>query len=139
MAGLAEFIEPPSLREPAVRDGLSGAAIRLFLALSQAWGLTVDQRRVLLGDISRQTYHNWRNGKIGTLSRDQLERISLVLGIHKGLKLVFADESAAMRWFTSANRDSPFGGQSPLARALMGGIDDLYAVRRYLDAWRGVK
>jgi hypothetical protein len=24
-------------------------------------------------------------------------------------------------------------------RALRGGIDDLYAVRRYIDAWRGIK
>ena len=128
-----------ALRDPEVRRRLSPAAVRLFLRLSDLWRLAVDQRRALLGDISRPTYHNWQKGKVGTLSRDQLERISLVLGIHKGLKLLFADEASAARWFTSPNRDLPFGGQSPLERALHGGMDDLYAVRRYIDAWREAK
>ena len=132
-------LAPDALRDPKVRARMSPAAVRLFLRLADLWRLTVDQRRSLLGDISRPTYHNWQNGKVGTLTRDQLERISLVLGIHKGLKLLFADDASATRWFTSPNRDLPFGGSSPLDRALRGSIDDLYAVRRYIDAWRGMK
>jgi hypothetical protein len=132
-------LAPHALRDPKVRERMSPTAVRLFLRLTELWRLAVDQRRALLGDISKPTYHNWQNGKVGTLSRDQLERISLVLGIHKGLKLLFADEASATRWFTSPNSDLPFGGQSPLERALLGGIDDLYAVRRYIDAWRGMK
>jgi len=132
-------LAPNALRDVKVRERMSPAAVRMFLKLSDSWKLAVDQRRALLGDISRPTYHNWQSGKIGTLSRDQLERISLVLGIHKGLRLLFADEASATRWFTSPNRDLPFGGRSPLDRALQGGIDDLYAVRRYIDAWRGMK
>jgi len=61
-----------------------------------------------------------------------------VLGIHNGLKLLFADEASAMRWLKSPNRDLPFGGRAPLDSALQGSIDDLYAVRRYIDAWRGI-
>jgi hypothetical protein len=118
---------------------MSPTAVRLFMRLSDLWRLAVDQRRALLGDISRPTYHNWQSGKVGTLTRDQLERISLVLGIHKGLKLIFADEASATRWLTSPNKDLPFGGASPLERALRGSIDDLYSVRRYIDAWRGMK
>jgi len=132
-------LAPDALRDPKVRERMSAAAVRLFLGMMEAWHLAVDQRRALLGDISRPTYHNWQNGKTGTLTRDQLERISLVLGIHKGLKLLFADDASATRWLTSPNRDLPFGGDSPLARALRGSIDDLYAVRRYIDAWRGMK
>jgi len=132
-------LAPGALRDPKVRARMSPTAVRLFLRLTELWRLAVDQRRVLLGDISRPTYHNWQNGKIGALTRDQLERISLVLGIHKGLKLLFADEASATRWLTSPNRDLPFGGQSPLDRVLRGSIDDLYAVRRYVDAWRGMK
>jgi hypothetical protein len=132
-------LAPDALRDPKVRERMSPTAVRLFLRLSELWRLAVDQRCALLGDISRPTYHNWQNGKVRTLTRDQLERISLVLGIHKGLKLLFADEASATRWLTSPNRDLPFGGQSPLDRALHGGMDDLYAVRRYIDAWRGMK
>jgi uncharacterized protein (DUF2384 family) len=132
-------LAPDALRDPKVRERLSPSAVKLFMRLSNLWRLAVDQRRALLGDISRPTYHNWQRGKVGTLSRDQLERISLVLGIYKGLKLLFADEASATRWLTSPNRDLPFGGQSPLDRALKGSIDDLYVVRRYIDAWRGMK
>lgn len=132
-------LAPDALRDPKVRMRMSSTAVRLFFRLVDFWRLAVDQRRALLGDISKPTYHNWQNGKIGTLSRDQLERISLLLGIHKGLKLLFADEASALRWLTSPNRDLPFGGDTPLNRALRGSIDDLYAVRRYVDAWRGMK
>ena len=132
-------LAPNALRDPKVRERMSPAAVRLFMRLGDLWHLAVDQRRVLLGDISKPTYHNWQNGKVVTLTRDQLERVSLVLGIHKSLKLLFADEGSAHRWLTSPNRDLPFGGQSPLERALKGSIDDLYVVRRYLDAWRGMK
>ncbi len=134
-----EGLMPDALRDSATRDGLSASAVRLFLKLADQWLLTVDQRRILMGDVSRQTYHNWQNGKIGPLSRDQLERVSLLLGIHKGLKLVFADDAGAMRWFKSANQDTPFAGGSPLDRALSGSINDLFVLRRYLDAWRGGK
>ena len=134
-----DTLEPESLRDPKTREKISPSAVRLFLKLADQWQLSVDQRCALLGDISRQTYHNWQNGKVATLTRDQLERISLLLGTHKGLKLLFADEAAGMRWFKSANRDIPFGGKPPLDRALRGSVNDLYAVRRYIDAWRGMK
>src|SRR5438105_101002 len=125
-------LAPAALRDTKIRERLSPTAVKLFLALTELWHLAVDERRALAGDISRPTYHNWRNGKIGTLTRDQLERISLLLGIQKGLKTLFADEASATRWFTSSNRDLPFGGLSPLQRTLRGSIDDLYTVRRYL-------
>lgn len=132
-------LAPAALRDVGVREQMSPTAVKLFLAVAGLWRLSVDQRCALLGDISRPTYHNWQRGKVGVLSRDQLERISLVLGIQKGLKLLFADDASGLRWLTSANKDLPFGGNSPLDRALQGGIDDLYAVRRYIDAWRGMK
>jgi hypothetical protein len=64
--------------------------------------------------------------------------VSLVLGIYKALRLLFVDGLEALRWLKAGNHDLPFAGRSPLERMLLGSIDDLYAVRRYLDAWRGV-
>ncbi|MEX2617394.1 MAG: MbcA/ParS/Xre antitoxin family protein [Alphaproteobacteria bacterium] len=128
-----------ALQDREVSKEVSPAAVRLFLRLADIWRLSVDHRRALLGGISRPTYYNWQRGKVSALSRDQLERISLILGIQKGLRLLFADEASAERWFTSPNADVPFGGRSPLERMTQGGMDDLYAVRRYIDAWRGMK
>lgn len=138
-AEAAELIGPDRLRDPAERRRMSAPALRLFFKTAELWGLTVEQRRAILGDVSRQTEHNWRTGSPGVLTRDQLERISLVLGILKGLRLLFADDAAGLRWLRAGNRDLPFAGASPLSRMSNGGINDLYDVRRYLDAWRGVR
>lgn len=138
-ATVDERLPLEALQDREVSKEISPVAVKLFLRLADVWKLAVDQRLTLLGGISRPTYYNWQKGKGGPLSRDQLERISLTLGIHKGLKLLFADEASAERWFTSPNTDVPFGGRSPLERMTRGGIDDLYAVRRYIDAWRGMK
>lgn len=130
----------PSLRAAGDRRRLSGAAMRLFFNTAELLGLTVEQRRAILGDISEATYHNWRRdpGKV-VLTRDQLERVSLLLGILKGARLVFADDTAAFRWLHAPNTDHPFHGRAPVEMMTAGGMIDLYRVRRYLDAWRGVK
>ena len=125
-------------QDPAVRARLSGPGLRTLFNIAAEWGLTVDQQRALLGGVAPSTYHKWKAGAVGTLSYDQLERTSLVLGIYKALKLLFADDASGMRWLKAPNTDLPFGGGSPLQRMLRGSIDDLYAVRRYLDGWRGV-
>jgi hypothetical protein len=123
--------------DPAFRERLSGPGLRTFFNVGREWGLNVEQQRVLLGGIPSSTYYKWRAGAVGTLSYDQLERISLVLGIYKALRQLFADDASGVRWLKAANTDLPFGGGSPLDRMLRGSIDDLYAVRRYLDGWRG--
>lgn len=128
------------LRAAGDRRRLSGPALRLFFNTAELLGLTVDQRRAILGDISEATYHNWRRepGKV-SLTRDQLERVSLLLGVLKGVRLVFADDPTAFRWLRAANTDRPFDGRSPLDVMTEGGIVDLFQVRRYVDAWRGVR
>ena len=123
--------------DPVVRERLSGPGLRTFLNIAAEWGLSVDQQRLLLGGVAPSTYHKWKARAVGTLSFDQLERVSLVLGIYKALKLLFADDASGLRWLKSTNTDLPFTGGSPLDRMLRGSIDDLYAVRRYLDGWRG--
>lgn len=125
------------LRDRVRRDAIAAPAFRLFVRLADRWRLDVKQRLTLLGELPRPTYYTWSGGKVGSLSRDQLERISLMLGIHKALRLLFADEAAAERWLRAPNHDIEFAELSPLQRMLQGGIGDLYAVRRYLDAWRG--
>jgi hypothetical protein len=122
----------------AARARLSAPGLRTFFNIAAEWALTGEQQRVLLGGVPASTFHKWKGGSVGTLSFDQLERVSLVLGVYKGLRLLFADDSGGVRWRKAANGDRPFGGRAPLDRMLRGSIDDLYAVRRYIDGWRGV-
>ncbi|MGH6991596.1 MAG: MbcA/ParS/Xre antitoxin family protein [Stellaceae bacterium] len=125
-------------RDRGVRGRLSAPGLRTFFNIAAEWGLSGERQRVLLGGIAPSTYHKWKSGAIGTLSYDQLERISLVLGIYKALRMLFADDASGVRWLKAANTERLFAGGSPLDRMLRGSIDDLYAARRYLDGWRGV-
>ena len=128
-----------SLDSAPSRGRLTGPGLRTFFNVADDWGLTTDQQRTLLGGISKSSLHNWKTGHASALSRDQLERVSLVLGIYKGMALLFADGDGAKRWLRCANTEPMFGGESPLSRMLRGGIEDLYVTRRYIDAWRGVR
>ena len=54
--------------DPAIRARLSGPGLRTFFNIAREWGLSVEQRRSLLGGIPSSTYHKWKGGAVGTLS-----------------------------------------------------------------------
>lgn len=124
--------------EPA-RAEMGRVAAKLFLAITDEWGLTDRERCILAGVSSRTTLNTWRRhidrGELVRLAPDTLERLSYVAGIYKALQVLFASERAWREWVRRPNRD--FGGQSALDRMLAGRVVDLADVRRYLDAWRG--
>jgi hypothetical protein len=129
----------PNLFDSDVRKRLSAPGFRAFLGVTEKLGLSVQERRVVLGDIPDSTYHKWRSRGAPELTADMLTRISLMLGIFKGLRLLFASDEAALRWLKATNQDTPFAGRSPEEFLLQGPLDNLFAVRRYIDAWRGVR
>lgn len=135
--GVAAGFNPVVLKDPVKRKAYSDTAMKAFLRMMGAWDMNVEQRCAILGDLPRPTYQKWARGDVSKLSRDQLERIGLTLGIFKGLKLLFADEGGRMRWFKSANHDYAFRGKSPAERMADGGMNDLYTVRAYIDGLRG--
>lgn len=126
---------------PANRRRLSPPALRTFLAIADLWGLTEEQRRLVLGYPSRSTYHNWckqaREHGAFTLDFDVLMRISAMLGIHQALGILFAEERLGVDWLRTPHNATVFGGQSPLALATSGTQDGLLTVRRFLDGARG--
>ena len=50
----SDVLAPASLRDPKVREGMSSAAVRLFLKLADHWSLSVDQRLALLATFPGQ-------------------------------------------------------------------------------------
>jgi len=136
--GQQEGFRPDMLRNSETRKTYSGAAMKAFLRMMEEWEMPIADRCALLGDIPEQTYYKWARDEVGTMSRDQLERVGIVLGIYKDLTLIFNNEGGRLRWFKSANHDYAFRGKSPAERMAEGGMTDLYAVREYLDGMRGV-
>ncbi|MBX5496789.1 MAG: DUF2384 domain-containing protein [Bryobacteraceae bacterium] len=114
---------------------MSAPAIRTFLNIASAWGLSVEDQRGLLGWPPESTYYKYKAGQVGTLPYDMLVRISLILGIYKALHILYPD--IADRWVNLPNSNPIFGGKPALRLMVEGGIDGLYQVRRLLDGRRG--
>ncbi|MFT4925779.1 MAG: hypothetical protein ACI8WB_001874, partial [Phenylobacterium sp.] len=105
------------------------------------WSLSLAEQCNLLGGIPVRTFSSWKqkekNGQPIELSRDVIERFSLLLGIYKALNLV-APDGANHTFFTTVNTIPLFGGLSIKDYLLkQGSMLSLYTVRRYLDAQRG--
>lgn len=126
---------------PLNRRRLSAPGLRTFLAIADLWGLSEEQRRLILGYPSRSTYHSWckhaREHGAFTLDVDVLTRISAVLGIHQALGVLFGDEHDGVNWLRQPHDAPTFGGHPPLDMVANGTQDGLMVVRRFLDAARG--
>ena len=115
---------------------MGAAGLRAFGRIAEQWGLSTEEQRQLLGQPPRSTFFAWRKAPAqAALSRDTLERLSLLLGIYKSLQILLPDAAAADAWVKKPN--AAFGGASALALMLGGNIGDLLRVRRWLDAARG--
>ncbi len=125
------------LAENTDRGQLSEAGIRTFLNIAEAWQLPVETQRTLLGSPSQSTYFKYKAGQVGPLSIDVLTRISLILGIYKGLHILYNDPALADHWVRLPNSNPLFGGKPALSLMTDGGMDGLYQVRRLIDGRRG--
>lgn len=117
---------------------MSAAGLRAFFNIARDWDLSIDEQLVLLGSPGRSTFFKWKAApESARLTRDTLERLSLLLGIYKALQILLPEHAAADAWVKRPNSAPPFGGARALDRMLAGNVSDLVAVRQYLDAMRG--
>ncbi len=118
---------------------VASAALQVFFNLSHRWHLNAKQERVLLGEPPESTFFAWKAHQTASrLSRDTLDRISYLMGIHKALNILLPSARAADEWINKPNAAPLFNGQSALERMLSGSLADIADVRRYLDAQRGL-
>jgi uncharacterized protein (DUF2384 family) len=120
-------------REPAE---LTTVALKAYARATEAWGLSL-REAAGLSDMSESTWKRARKpGFAGELTKDQLLRLSAVIGIYKSLELYFSDQ-LARTWFTRPNAGPLFGGARPVDTAIEGGLPQILSIRTYLDALRG--
>lgn len=140
MSALAHPLPDVADRQDFSRDAdrarLSKVALKSYRRLVEQWGLTGQQAAALL-DVSTSTWERLKqDGKDKALSQDQMTRISALVGIYKGLHLLFAD-GMADRWPALGNKGPLFAHMSPIESMMRGGIPQMLDVRRYVDAVRG--
>ena len=125
-------VQPPA---GSMSDDDAAAAARAVANLFARWRLTDAEACTLLGGIAPRTWARWKKGELPRLGRDLKARMSNLLGIHKGLRIVFTDADRGYGWVRRQNE--AFGGRSALDVMLGGELTDLMRVRGYLDAERG--
>ena len=129
-AGLQTFADENDRRR------LSDTAVKAVLRLVEAWDGGNADGAALLG-VSESTWDRMKAGRWdGMLSQDQLTRASALIGLFKGLHLLFAD-SMADRWPRLPNRAPVFDRKSPIEAMIAGGIPRMLETRAYIDALRG--
>ena len=118
------------------RERLSPTAIRAVRNVAKQWEITGAEMASLLG-VSTSTWDRMSAGSWdGELSQDQLTRVSALVGLFKGLHLLFADDMAD-RWVRLRNRGMLFENRTPIEAMIEGGIPLMIDVRRHVDALRG--
>ena len=136
---MLSLVEPRPAAAPPAEGAYSTEMVqamqRAVIVLFNHWGVTDEQAAVLLGGISAKTFRRWKKDEYGNVSRDQADRLSLLLGIHKALRILYSDAERGYVWIGAAS--DLFDGQSALNIMLRGGIEDIRRIRTYLDAVRG--
>lgn len=127
----------PNLADEGTRQRLSRSAIEGLVRLAELWRLNSGEMCGLLGSISERTWFRMKKGEwSGTLSQDEMTRTSALVGIFKGLRLLFS-LPLADEWVRLPNKNPLFGGRRPVDVMIDGGIPTMLDVRRLVDALRG--
>ena len=136
------FDEGPSPRfsytfaQEADRARLSPVAIGAVKGIAAHWHLRGHEIAALLG-VSPSTWDRMAAGRWEqSLSQDQLTRVSAMVGLFKGLHLLFADDMAD-HWTRLRNKGPLFDNRTPIEAMIDGGIPAMLDVRRHVDALRG--
>ena len=125
----------PPLAEEQTRTDLA----RVLVALFDRWQLPTDSQLSLLGlsPESRKLLGLYRRGERGLPNqRDALDRAGYLVGIHKGLRLLFP-ENPQLRYSWVSRRNAVLEGRTPLEVMLDDGLVGLARVARLIDFQRG--
>lgn len=110
--------------------------VKAVVRVADAWSLTNDEGSKLF-DVTSATWGRMKSGAFkGRLDHDKVMRASLIIGIFKGLRLLF-NGPLTYGWPKSPNTGLGFDGRSPIDFMIDGGIPAMVETRRHLDALRG--
>jgi hypothetical protein len=115
---------------------VKAVALKAYSRIVEDWSLA-GREVAALADMSETTWKRAKKpGFTGDLTRDQMLRLSAVVGIYKALELYF-EPPLARQWIKLPNRGPEFDGARPIDAMIAGGLPKMLRVRTYLDALRG--
>ena len=112
------------------------AIVKAVVRMADAWGLSNADAAALF-DVPSATWGRMKAGTYrGILDQDKVTRASLLIGLFKGLRLLF-NGPLTYGWPKTANAGPGFNGKSPVEIMREGGIPAMVKVRQHIDALRG--
>lgn len=135
-------LKPPRAA-PISDSAQAGAGLRTFARIVGKWRLPAADAMALLGVDSRSTYYDLlkrarETKEVKGLSRDQLDRLSYLMGIYEAIRVLFPhSEESRNEWVSRANTASLFGGRSPveIMRSSMIGLYQTFTHLVAARAW----
>jgi len=122
----------PAIPAPSAEE--RAAIAKALVRIAEHWSLTNDEAAALAG-VNVRTWSRMKDGSFrGNLNQDQMMRASLLVGLFKGLRLLF-NGPLTYGWPKAANKG--FGGRTPVRMMIEGGIPAMVRVRNHIDALRG--
>jgi hypothetical protein len=110
--------------------------VRGVVRLADLWELSSEEAAALF-DVPPATWGRMRGGSFrGRLDQDKVTRASLLIGVFKGLRLLF-NGPLTYGWPKTANSGPLFSGRTPVEMMIAGGIPAIAEVRQHIDALRG--
>lgn len=113
---------------PGELEVAANAVVRLF----QKWNLSDGTACQILGSLAPETYSAWQRSEFGPIDQEVGIRLSLLIGIHKCLRILFKDPARGYAWIRRSN--SALGDLPPLEIMVRGDIASLVRVRACLEA-----
>ena len=100
------------------------------------WGFSDDEKGQVLG-IDPETLRRFQSKGLPSehIGDDLVSRVSLVLGIERGLEVLLGAHEDIGEWVNRSSDAPLFGGRSPKSVMLEGRLDDLREIRAYVDGW----
>jgi hypothetical protein len=135
-------VQKPPKAGPIGESVQAGAGLRTFARIADLWKLSAADAMALLGVESRSTYYELLKRARGSkevkgLSKDQLDRLSYILGIYEAIRVLFPhSEESRDSWVSRANTAPMFAGRSPL-EIMRTSMIGLYQTLAHLAGARG--
>ena len=112
---------------------IAQVATETYTDIVKAWKLDDSDAEKLLG-VKTHTWMQIKSGKWrGPLEKEQLMRISAIIGLHRALHSCFNGD-LANRWVKRPNAGSIFSGRKPIDVMIDGGLPVMIETRRYMKS-----
>lgn len=122
--------------QPIDQQDKIAAIIKGVVRAADAWGLSNAEAATLF-DVPGATWGRMKAGTYkGILDQDKVTRASLLIGLYKGLRLLF-NGPLTFGWPKTVNAGPGFNGKTPVQIMCEGGIPAMMKVRQHIDALRG--